>query len=263
MSTSLPAPVDFPAVRDELRGKGFAFAGQVIPAVELESLRSVFDRLIEEGFNAGCGRILHDGWRRDSLLQTYLPPLGSLAAALMAYDEIVLLHDVLVDKPECVAEDLPWHQEYSYWPLDRADGLTMWIALDDAGPANGCLRYAPGSHTGGERLTTWGTNGAGDPRTALPPPDPQWFEQPVIAPAPAGCAWVHHPFTWHMSTANGTGKPRRAWALSFISPEARWAPEHAPHPLTSANPPESGAPIGDGLPRFRQDARSTRIRCTP
>ena len=193
------------------------------------------------------------------MLQSKLPPLGALAAGLLGLDEAVLLHDVLIDKPDGTAEDLPWHQEFSYWPLDRADGLTMWIALDDAGEENGCLRYAPGSHLGGERRATWGVMCKDDPRAALPPPDPAWLKQPVSAAAKAGCAWVHHPFTWHMSTVNRSGESRRAWALSWISPESRWAPDHAPHPLTSCDPPEPGTLVS-GLPRFRQDTRSARIR---
>ncbi len=38
----------------------------------------------------------------------------------------------------------PWHQDWFYWK--GAHKLSVWIALDDATPENGCLKMIPGSH---------------------------------------------------------------------------------------------------------------------
>ncbi len=38
----------------------------------------------------------------------------------------------------------PWHQDWFYWKGSHK--LSVWIALDDATPENGCLRLIPGSH---------------------------------------------------------------------------------------------------------------------
>jgi phytanoyl-CoA hydroxylase len=38
----------------------------------------------------------------------------------------------------------PWHQDWFYW--EGATKLSVWIALDDATPENGCLMFAPGTH---------------------------------------------------------------------------------------------------------------------
>ena len=38
----------------------------------------------------------------------------------------------------------PWHQDWYYW--HGAPKLSVWIALDDATPANGCLKLIPGSY---------------------------------------------------------------------------------------------------------------------
>ncbi|MBI4552152.1 MAG: phytanoyl-CoA dioxygenase family protein [Candidatus Latescibacteria bacterium] len=38
----------------------------------------------------------------------------------------------------------PWHQDYAYW--GGATKYSVWIALDDATPDNGCLKVIPGSH---------------------------------------------------------------------------------------------------------------------
>ena len=39
----------------------------------------------------------------------------------------------------------PWHQDWFYW--GGATKTSVWIALDDATIANGCLKVVPGSHT--------------------------------------------------------------------------------------------------------------------
>lgn len=38
----------------------------------------------------------------------------------------------------------PWHQDWFYW--EGATKMSVWIALDDATPDNGCLKFVPGSH---------------------------------------------------------------------------------------------------------------------
>lgn len=39
----------------------------------------------------------------------------------------------------------PWHQDFAYW--GGATKYSVWIALEDATPENGCLKVIPGSHT--------------------------------------------------------------------------------------------------------------------
>ncbi len=38
----------------------------------------------------------------------------------------------------------PWHQDWYYWK--GANKISVWIALDDAAPENGCLKMIAGSH---------------------------------------------------------------------------------------------------------------------
>jgi len=39
-----------------------------------------------------------------------------------------------------------WHQDGSYWPLDPMEVVTLWLAVDDSVPENGCMRVIPGTH---------------------------------------------------------------------------------------------------------------------
>ncbi len=46
----------------------------------------------------------------------------------------------------------PWHQDWYYWK--GANKTSVWIALDDAIPENGCLKMIPCSH---KKLFPWNT----------------------------------------------------------------------------------------------------------
>ncbi|HXF80442.1 MAG TPA: phytanoyl-CoA dioxygenase family protein [Usitatibacter sp.] len=40
-----------------------------------------------------------------------------------------------------------WHQDSTYWGLDRPDVVTAWVALTPSHRANGAMEYIPGTHT--------------------------------------------------------------------------------------------------------------------
>ena len=40
-----------------------------------------------------------------------------------------------------------WHQDSTYWGLDRPDVVTAWIAFTDSNEANGAMGFVPGTHT--------------------------------------------------------------------------------------------------------------------
>lgn len=39
-----------------------------------------------------------------------------------------------------------WHQDGSYWPLEPMEVVTLWVAITESTPANGCMRVIPGTH---------------------------------------------------------------------------------------------------------------------
>jgi non-heme Fe2+,alpha-ketoglutarate-dependent halogenase len=40
-----------------------------------------------------------------------------------------------------------WHQDSTYWGLDKPDVVTAWVALTPSNKANGAMKFIPGSHT--------------------------------------------------------------------------------------------------------------------
>ena len=42
-----------------------------------------------------------------------------------------------------------WHQDFTYWPVDRAKIITIWVAIDHVDRENACIQVVPGSHRHG------------------------------------------------------------------------------------------------------------------
>lgn len=92
----------------------------------------------EEGLRGG-GKILRYGTHPDVL---------DLVEQLIGPD-IILWGCALFAKPPGFGMEVPWHQDGHYWPIRPLSAMTVWIAIDDSTPENGCMRYIPGSHKSG------------------------------------------------------------------------------------------------------------------
>jgi hypothetical protein len=60
--------------------------------------------------------------------------------------DFLLWGTTVFGKPAGTGKRVPWHQDGEYWPIRPLATCSVWIALDDATPENGCLRVIPGSH---------------------------------------------------------------------------------------------------------------------
>ncbi|MEK7412661.1 MAG: phytanoyl-CoA dioxygenase family protein [Planctomycetota bacterium] len=59
---------------------------------------------------------------------------------------IILWGTQIICKPGGDGMAVPWHQDGEYWPIRPLATCTVWIAIEDSTPENGCMRYVPGSH---------------------------------------------------------------------------------------------------------------------
>lgn len=242
---SSPAPADLPAA---FREHGAAPMGRLLDDAQLAAARAAFAEVLPSGVTGPYATIVHDAWRKAPALAALVPALAARAAAAIGEPALVLFHDHLLHKPPH-GDDMDWHQDFSYLPLDRPDGVTLWIALDDIAEDNGCLYYLYGTHLLGERRAAWGMMGDDDPRMALPPLAVPADQPGQPAPTAAGSAIAHHTLLWHRSPRNTSGRPRRSWALSLVVPEARWSPRHSPHPRSAVEPRHEGQALEADLPR--------------
>lgn len=145
---------------------------------------------------------------------------------------LLFFQDNLIWKPPSTKTSISWHQDYSYWPLSQPKGITMWIAIDDINIQNGCMQMGVASHHQGECA----------PNDFVENKPAQWAKDlPRLRitedmvhtlELPRGSISVHHPLCAHTSGGNRTHSHRRAWSITFVDPQNRWSPTHAPHPYT-------------------------------
>jgi phytanoyl-CoA hydroxylase len=140
------------------------------------------------------------------------PGLGRAATALAGTAGMrIWLDQALVKGP--FAHPTSYHLDVPYWSFTSTDALTIWIALDDATMANGCLCYLPGTHRDARTRNVE----IGPEIGALFDVYPAWRAvDPVFCPVPAGSAVVHNGLIAHGAGANMTPHRRFAMTIAFM-----------------------------------------------
>ena len=123
------------------------------------------------------------------------------------------------DVPDDVAEYsnigmTTWHQDYVSLLDEVADTnlLTVWVAITDATPENGCLVCIPGSHRGGLAQHRAGITMASEPH--IPP---EHIDPARITPLPVarGGVVLFEKLTWHASLPNRSDGLRWSFDLRY------------------------------------------------
>lgn len=138
--------------------------------------------------------------------------LGEIAATLAGVPGIRVWHDQALIKPP-YGNPTAWHLDNPFWSFSSRDAISVWIALDDATIANGCLWYLPGTH----RTARFEVVEIGASFGALFDAYPEWLElEPVPAACGAGGAVFHNGLVAHAAGVNVTPRPRRAMTCAFM-----------------------------------------------
>jgi len=135
------------------------------------------------------------------------PELVYIATQLLGPDCDLFWNQSVFKQPEGNKE-FPWHQDDAYAPVTPSPYLTLWLALNDATPENGCISVLPGSHKRGlvpHKASPIGLVGhdAADPN------------QGVLVPVKAGSMAVFHSLTMHKSGVNSSQGPRKAYVIQY------------------------------------------------
>ena len=135
-----------------------------------------------------------------------------LAESLLG--EPVLLRNLqYFDKPASRSRPTPPHQDGFYFPITPNRAVTLWMALDDVGEEQGCVRYLRGSHLGG--LRSHEESGVlGFSRSIRRPEELEQAEE-VAVPCRAGDLIAHHSMTIHRAEENRSPDRSRR-ALGFV-----------------------------------------------
>ena len=117
----------------------------------------------------------------------------------------------VLNKPAGQETALPWRQNGGTdWQLDRDPLVTIWVALDDATAASGCVEAVRGSHRGGLLTADGGTLSEQDAELHCDP------ELIVPLELPSGHAVLLHSWLIHRSGVNESAAPRRAFAGCYM-----------------------------------------------
>ncbi len=157
------------------------------------------------------------------------PRVVSLASALVGTDPVRYIRTNGFEKPPQAEGSLPTalHQDFPYYPFDRAGSIQIWIALQDTPAKMGTLRFVSGSH---RRYGPLGRSNLGALeeerlRRRLGP----HRLSPRLHLAP-GDATIHHDLTVHCAEANVTDTARWAMTVTFSPDDVRYT--GAPYWLT-------------------------------
>ena len=129
---------------------------------------------------------------------------------------IALFASHYISKPPGDGKPVLWHQDGSYWPLEPMDVVTLWLAVDDSTPENGCMRVIPRTHL--TELKELMESKPEDNNALLKNMDPSFVEEfkAVDVVLKAGDVSVHHPNIIHGSKANLSTIRRCGLTIRYI-----------------------------------------------
>lgn len=118
---------------------------------------------------------------------------------------------MFMNKPAHKGTKLPWHQD-RWTSLDRDPLATLWLALDPATKANGCVEVIPGSHKFGVINPSHSSGFLTDElaRHFCPQGQVQYLE------LKAGECVLLHNWLLHSSDVNRSDIPRRGFSVNYL-----------------------------------------------
>lgn len=125
------------------------------------------------------------------------------------------------NKPPGVGQPTPPHQDGFYFHLTPNHAATIWIALEDIEPEQGCVKYVQGSHRHGMR---WHgrTKTLGFSQGMLDFGTEHDHAHTVSFPCKAGHLIAHHSLTIHWADGNTTtDQTRQAIGAVFYAERCR------------------------------------------
>ena len=218
------------------RQDGFLTVPAIADPDEVEHLRGIFDRLFQTGAGwekgaqfdlagtddngrpAALPQILNPAQFAPELSQARFRAKALAIAQQLLGTETQLWFEHAILKPAHYGAATPWHQDEAHRddPGTDYEQISIWVPLQEANVANGCMRYIAGSHLG-PILEHRSPNN--DPRiTALECIGPFDPASATTCPLAPGGAAIHHCRTLHAAGENHSSMPRRAYILAFRGP---------------------------------------------
>lgn len=153
-------------------------------------------------------------WKLNETAKKYMlhPDLGKLMTKLENVEGFRVWHDQALIK-EPYGNPTAWHLDNPYWSFYSHHSISIWIALEDATPYNGCMYFVPGTH----KLASFENVGIGQNLGDLFKLYPKMAEiDPMAVPMKAGDCSFHNGLTAHGAGANMTRGRRIAMTCAYM-----------------------------------------------
>ncbi len=185
---------------------------------EIDRLRRYFDKLLDDMGPDGAFGI--------NCYQARLSGLWDIATdpRILDYVEDIIGPNIIcwatavLSKPAGSEKFVPWHQDASFWGLNPARTVTVWLAIDDADEENSAMRWIPGTHTKGH-LELEETSG--DSVFHIQTAKADDMGEPVVDQLEAGQFSLHADMLVHGSGPNHSDRRRCGLTLRYCPPEVR------------------------------------------
>ena len=127
------------------RKDGYLGPYEMCPPEEMNDMRDEVARILEtdapdhkvRGHNRHLdNRLIYD-------LSTH-PAILDRMSCLYGPDLLMWRTNFFDKKPG--AKEIPWHQDFNYWPLEPPIINSAWLAVDESTVENSCIQIVPGSH---------------------------------------------------------------------------------------------------------------------
>ena len=201
--------------------RGFVIIDDAFPPEDVTAIDDEIERMMPEH---GDTQEHRPGWifqlgLRSELLGTFARDERILSLIEDIVQPGIAIHSAkLVSKMPNTDIVCHWHQDEAFYtrPDDPKSfsqtRMSIWVPLQDANEANGCMWVVPGSHRWG--LQDYEVMDYGACVRKLTPEE-YANEHAIPVPLPAGSALLFHGLLWHHSKGNQTGRVRRAFIVSY------------------------------------------------
>jgi len=141
-----------PKVLTEAQIERFWRDGCVFPVRIMSEAQALEIRAKLEAFEAETGGPLKGALRHKShLLFTWLAELVRAGPMLDAIEDLYGPNLLCWTTNFFIKEThnpafVSWHQDSTYWGLDKPDVVTAWVALTPSNKGNGAMEFIPGTH---------------------------------------------------------------------------------------------------------------------
>lgn len=237
-------------VRAQYDREGYGVARRVLDAGLIAEAGAHIDWLLARNPTLRAEQLHHQLMTRDAFWVRLISDARLLDVAQQFIGpDIALFASHYISKPPRDGQAVLWHQDGSYWPLEPMEVVTLWLAVDDSTPENGCMRVIPGTH----RMEIKPHHARQDQPNVLS----SSLEDSVVEESKAvdvvlkaGDVSIHHPNIIHGSNANTSPRRRAGLTIRYIPATTRIKTESPPWPACFHLRGKPGVNLCNPLPPY-------------